>query len=64
MGIYELLVCNPKLVGQLIKCSSQDEMRHLAIESGMQTLLMDGIRKAEEGDTSITEVLRVTDNRI
>jgi excisionase family DNA binding protein len=64
MGIYELLVCNPKLVGQLIKCSSQDEMLQLAIESGMQTLLMDGIRKAEEGETSIAEVLRVTDSRM
>jgi type II secretory ATPase GspE/PulE/Tfp pilus assembly ATPase PilB-like protein len=64
VGIYELLTCNPKLVGQLIRCTSQDEMLRLAVESGMQSLVIDGIRLAMDGETSVGEVMRVTDTKI
>jgi len=64
ISIFELLVCNPKLVGQLIQCPSQDEMLRLAIDSGMSTLLADGIRQVVSGETSIKEVLRVTDTKL
>ena len=36
-----------------------DELRELAVESGMKTLWADGIRKAADGITPIEEVARV-----
>ena len=35
-------------------------IKKLALGSGMRTLRMDGARKAIEGTTTISEVLRVT----
>ena len=35
------------------------ELRGLAIENGMETLLVDGVRQVREGVTTVEEVLRV-----
>jgi type II secretory ATPase GspE/PulE/Tfp pilus assembly ATPase PilB-like protein len=61
LNLYEVLPCNPKLVARLIESESADVMIRLAVESGMRTLLADGVRKAVEGETSLPEILRVTD---
>ena len=60
IGLFEVLNCNPLLVSKLYECASNEEMEQLAVQSGMHTLLADGMRKAAEGTTSIEEILRAT----
>ncbi|NQV12451.1 hypothetical protein HQ524_03730, partial [Candidatus Uhrbacteria bacterium] len=60
VGIYEILVVNPS-VEAVIRSGqvSDQDMRKIASEQGMVTMLQDGILKAMEGLTSVDEVLRV-----
>ncbi|HLK59810.1 MAG TPA: ATPase, T2SS/T4P/T4SS family [Chthonomonadaceae bacterium] len=60
IGLFEILSCNPRLVEQLLKCSSREEMTRIAVSHGMRTLLADGMYKAVEGETTLDEVLRAT----
>ena len=59
-GIYELLVVNEELREMIYRKDSAGVIKKKAIEAGMQTLRMDGARKAIDGMTTISEVLRVT----
>ena len=56
IGLFEILSCNPRLVEQLLKCHSGEEMTRFAVAHGMRTLLADGMYKAVEGETTIEEV--------
>jgi type IV pilus assembly protein PilB len=40
--------------------ASADELRDLAIEEGMLTLRMDGLKKLEKGLTTLEEVMKET----
>jgi type II secretory ATPase GspE/PulE/Tfp pilus assembly ATPase PilB-like protein len=44
----------------IYKGESAGEIKRKALESGLQTLRMDGARKVVAGVTTIAEVLRVT----
>jgi type II secretory ATPase GspE/PulE/Tfp pilus assembly ATPase PilB-like protein len=57
VGIFEVLVMNELNV--VTKLNSE-ELRKIAIKSGMRTMLEDGILKVKQGITTIDEVLRVT----
>jgi general secretion pathway protein E len=59
-GIYELLMINVDIQDLIYKRETAGAIKKLALEAGMQTLRMDGARKAAAGITSISEVLRVT----
>lgn len=59
-GIFELLEVNEAIQQEIIKCSSAERVREIAINSGMRTLRQDGFLKAQYGLTSPEEVLRVT----
>jgi len=59
-GLQEILFCNAKLVQDLMRCSSVEEKRQVAVDAGMRTLLADGISKAVAGETTIDEALRAT----
>ena len=59
-GIYELMTINEEIREMIYKKESAGAIKKKAIESGMQTLRMDGARKALDGTTTIAEVLRVT----
>ena len=61
IGIYELMIPDDKIRNAVISKSSTDEIRKLALAAGMITLKEDGIRKIEEGITTVEEVLRVTE---
>ncbi|MCX5665670.1 MAG: type II secretion system ATPase GspE [Candidatus Omnitrophica bacterium] len=61
IGIYELMTPDEKIRNAVISKSSTDEIRKLALASGMITLKEDGIRKIKEGLTTVEEVLRVTE---
>ena len=59
-GIFEIMVMNEELRKQILANSSTDVLRRTALQSGMKSLLMDGISKACAGQTTLSEVIRVT----
>jgi len=60
IGIYELLPVDDEMKKLIIAKTSADDIKKMAIEHGMKTLHQDGMEKAAAGQTSIEEVLRVT----
>jgi general secretion pathway protein E len=59
-GIFELLLVTDEVRKMIVKKVDATQIRNLAREQGMRTLLEDGIRKVMAGKTSLGEVLRVT----
>jgi general secretion pathway protein E len=60
IGIFELLTLNSKLRDMVQKKMSSEEIKAEAVKDGMATLRDDGIRKALDGLTSLSEIIRVT----
>lgn len=60
IGIYEALEMTEPIVHAMLSNSKSDEIRRIAIEGGMLTMIQDGFLKAKAGITTIGEVLRVT----
>jgi type II secretory ATPase GspE/PulE/Tfp pilus assembly ATPase PilB-like protein len=58
-SLFELLEMNDRLRELTVRRATTAELRQAAIESGMVTMLQDGLRKAMDGITSIEEVMRV-----
>ena len=59
-GIFELLVVSNEIRRLITSRADSVRIKEAAIGEGMQTLLQDGIEKAKKGVTTISEVLRVT----
>lgn len=59
-GIYEMLAMNKQLNSLLLKEASTEELRSVAIETGMRTLRQDAIEKALNGITTLDEVVSTT----
>ncbi len=59
-GIYELFEITEEVRSLTLRRVSTREIRRHAIESGMATLRLDGWAKAQQGMTTVDEVLRVT----
>ena len=59
-GIYEMMLVNENLQNLIYKRETAGTIKRYALEMGLQTLRMDGARKAMAGITTIAEVLRVT----
>jgi general secretion pathway protein E len=59
-GIYELLVVGDAIRSLILKRSSADMIRDQAIKLGMRTLRDDGWLKVREGATTVSEIIRVT----
>ena len=60
MGIYELLLLNEALRPLILNRAAATTIAQKAIEFGMRTLRVDGWNKVRNGQTTIEEVLRVT----
>jgi type II secretion system protein E len=60
MGIYELLILNEALRPLILNRSPASTIAQRAMDSGMRTLRTDGWNKVKAGQTTIEEVLRVT----
>jgi len=58
-ALFELLEMNDRLKEMTARRAGTAELRQAAIESGMVTMLQDGLRKASQGLTTIEEVMRV-----
>ncbi len=59
VGVYEVLTMNESLSAAVAKRSSTHELRRLALESGMKTLLGYGLDLVRLGLTSLEEVERM-----
>src|ERR1043165_6353212 len=60
MGIYELLILNEAIRPLILNRAPATTIAQRAIEQGMRTLRTDGWNKVRAGQTTIEEVLRVT----
>ena len=60
VALYEIMVMNDELKELVLEGGSTDEVKKLAIKSGMKSLRMSGLTKVAEGVTTIEEVLRVS----
>lgn len=63
-AIHELLILNPELHAAILKGADANELHHMARQQGMLTLYEDGLRKVAGGETSLEEVLRVTQDTL
>ena len=59
-GIYELLILNEAVRPLILNRVPATTIAQKAIEQGMRTLRTDGWNKVKAGETTIEEVLRVT----
>lgn len=60
LGIYELMVINNELKKQIVKSPDAIQLRHIALENGMISILTHGSDLVRRGVTTVSEVLRVT----
>lgn len=60
MPIFEILLFDQNIKSSILKTTDETNLRRLAVEQDMITLLQDGIEKIFRGITTIEEVLRVT----
>ena len=60
MGIYELLILNESLRPLILSRAPASTIAQKAIAFGMRTLRVDGWNKVRAAQTTIEEVLRVT----
>lgn len=59
-GIFELLLVTDEIRKLILKNADSREIRDAARQQGMMTLLEDGIDKVRRGMTTVSEILRVT----
>lgn len=59
-GIFELLVVDDDIRRLILKNADSNQIREVARQQGMRTLLEDGAEKIRAGMTTLSEVLRVT----
>jgi type II secretory ATPase GspE/PulE/Tfp pilus assembly ATPase PilB-like protein len=60
IGIYELLVIDEEIRKMVLKDVDSTQIREVAKERGMMTLLEYGLQRIKDGVTTLSEVLRVT----
>ena len=59
LAIFEIMLCTSKIRELIFSGATSTEIRKAAINQGMTTLYVDGIRKAMSGVTTLEEVYRV-----
>ncbi len=59
-GLYEVMAMNARIRKLIMQEVSTDELQAAAIEDGMLTLRMDGLKKLEKGITTLEEVMKET----
>lgn len=59
-GIYELMLIDENIQDLVYKQETAGVIKKAALESGLRTLRIDGVRKVLEGQTTVAEILRVT----
>jgi len=59
-GLFEVMAVNSRLRKLIMEEAGSDELRDAAIDEGMLTLRMDGLKKIEKGITTLDEVVKET----
>jgi type IV pilus assembly protein PilB len=59
LAVFEIMMVTSRVREKIFNNSPTTEIRELAIQEGMSTLYIDGLRKAMDGVTSLDEVYRV-----
>ncbi|MEW6002437.1 MAG: type II secretion system ATPase GspE [Nitrospirota bacterium] len=59
-GIFELLLVDDEIRRLILKNADSNQIREVARQRGMRTLLEDGAEKVKSGVTTLGEILRVT----
>ncbi|MGE5297787.1 MAG: GspE/PulE family protein [Acidobacteriaceae bacterium] len=59
LSINEVMVMDNALRQAILTKASADDLKKIAVQQGMTTMLEDGILKAKQGITTIEEVLRI-----
>ncbi len=59
-AVFEMMVTNEQMKDMILEGCTTNELRDVAIDSGMRTLRQDGFIKVKMGDTTLMEVARVT----
>ncbi len=62
-ALFEVLEVDEEIEGAIVRRENASQIRHLALAKGMKTLREDGWAKVFKGFTSVTEVLRVTEDQ-
>ncbi len=60
IGVFELLTLTGKLRQMVQQKASSEEIKAEAVKDGMITLRQDGINRVLAGDTTVSEIVRVT----
>jgi type IV pilus assembly protein PilB len=58
IGVYELLPVSEEIRELVVKQAPHDELRALAIEQGLSTLLDEGFRLVDDDIATVSEVMR------
>jgi type IV pilus assembly protein PilB len=58
-GIHELMIISSQIREMIFENRSSPDIRSTAIDQGMRTLYLDGLKKAMDGVTTLEEVFRV-----
>jgi len=64
LGLYELLILDDNLRDKIVSNPNVTEFRRICVERGMVTLREDGFKKVAAGQTTVDEILRVTESTI
>ena len=59
IGIYEVLEVNDDIRTLIVSRADASQIKQMAVKNGMRTMLEDGLMKAQQGITTIEEVLRI-----
>ncbi|MCX5642385.1 MAG: GspE/PulE family protein [Candidatus Omnitrophica bacterium] len=60
IGLYELMVINPRIRVIILRKPSTEEVTAAALESGMITIRQDGLKKVAEGVVTIEDMVQST----
>ncbi len=63
-GIFEILLIDDEIRRMVLERTNTGVIKKAALKKGMRTLRMDGARQVKEGNTTIEEVVRVTQEDI
>ena len=58
-GVFELLTVTPALREAILARAPENELRHLAVQEGMEPLLQRGLEKVQAGLVDLEEMVRV-----
>lgn len=58
-GVFEVMIANEQIRQMFLEGASAGQIKDVAIEHGMKTMLQDGMLKVKQGITTIVEVSRV-----